>query len=141
MYIYYSKSLPRQLYGKRICLPRQELWEMPIRSLVQEEPPGENGNRLQYSYLENSMGRGAWPGTAHEVANSWTQLSDNTHARTCTPLYYLKYSNLNKKLQNMQRNRKIWHITEKKQSIKNVPEEVQMLNKLKNDLLNQLCKI
>ena len=28
-----------------------------------------------------------------------------------------------------------------KQSIKNVPEEVQMLNKLKNDLLNQLCKI
>ena len=31
--------------------------------------PGEgNGNPLQYSCLENPMGRGAWQATVHEVA-------------------------------------------------------------------------
>ena len=31
--------------------------------------PGEgNGNPLQYSYLENSMDRGAWKATVHGVA-------------------------------------------------------------------------
>jgi len=39
--------------------------------------PGEgNGNPLQYSCLENSMGRGAWQVTVHGVAKSWTQLSN-----------------------------------------------------------------
>ena len=39
--------------------------------------PGEgNGNALQYSYLENSMDRGAWQATVHGVAKSKTQLSD-----------------------------------------------------------------
>ena len=31
-----------------------------------------NGNPLQYSYLENSMDRGAWWVTVHEIAKSWT---------------------------------------------------------------------
>ena len=35
-----------------------------------------NGNPLQYSCLENSMGRGAWRAAAHGVAKSWTWLSD-----------------------------------------------------------------
>ena len=35
--------------------------------------PGEgNGNPLQYSYLENSMNRGAWQATVHGVAKSST---------------------------------------------------------------------
>ena len=39
--------------------------------------PGEgNGNSLWYSYLENSMNRGAWQATVHGVAKGWTQLSD-----------------------------------------------------------------
>ena len=39
--------------------------------------PGEgNGNPLQYSCLGNPMDRGAWWGTVHGVANSWTQLRD-----------------------------------------------------------------
>ena len=39
--------------------------------------PGEgNGNLVQYSCLENSMGRGDWRATVHGVAESWTQLSD-----------------------------------------------------------------
>ena len=39
--------------------------------------PGEgNGNALQYSCLENPMGRGAWQATVHGVANSWTRFGD-----------------------------------------------------------------
>ena len=33
-----------------------------------------NGNRLQYSCLENHMDRGPWWVTVHGVAKSWTQL-------------------------------------------------------------------
>ena len=37
--------------------------------------PGEgNGNPLQYSCLDNLMGRGTWRATVHEVAKSQTQL-------------------------------------------------------------------
>ena len=37
-------------------------------------PGEENGYPLQYSCLENSMGRGAWWATVHGVAKSWTPL-------------------------------------------------------------------
>ena len=38
--------------------------------------PGEgNGNPLQYFCLKNSMDRGAWRATVHEVTKSLTQLS------------------------------------------------------------------
>ena len=45
-------------------------------------PGARNGNLLKYSYLGNSMGRGAWWVIVHRVANSWTQLSnwEHTHA-------------------------------------------------------------
>ena len=35
-----------------------------------------NGNPLQYSCLENPMGRGVWQTTDHGVAKTWTQLND-----------------------------------------------------------------
>ena len=35
-----------------------------------------SGTPLQYSCLENSMGRGVWQATVHGVAKSQTQLSD-----------------------------------------------------------------
>ena len=38
-------------------------------------PGGGHGNPLQYPCLENSMGRGAWWATVHEVTKSQTQLS------------------------------------------------------------------
>ena len=39
--------------------------------------PGErNGNSLQYSYLENSMDRGAQWAVVHGVAKNLTQLND-----------------------------------------------------------------
>ena len=36
-----------------------------------------NDKPLQYSYLEDSMNRGAWQTRVHEVAKSWTKLSDS----------------------------------------------------------------
>ena len=39
-------------------------------------PEEGNGNPLQYSCLENSMDRGAWWATIHEVKESRTRLSD-----------------------------------------------------------------
>ena len=41
-----------------------------------KSPGGGHGNPLQYSCLENLMDRGAWWGTVHRVAKSWTRLSD-----------------------------------------------------------------
>ena len=47
--------------------------ETQVQSLGQEDSPGEgNGNSLQYSCLENSMGRGVWQAIVHGVAESWT---------------------------------------------------------------------
>ena len=39
-------------------------------------PWRRNGNPLQYLCLENSMDRGAWWATVHEVTKSWTRLRD-----------------------------------------------------------------
>ena len=39
-------------------------------------PGGGHDNPLQYSCLENVMGRGAWWATVHGVGKSRTQLSD-----------------------------------------------------------------
>ena len=41
-------------------------------------PGGGNGNPLKSSCLENPMDRGGWWATVHEVAKSWTQLSNRT---------------------------------------------------------------
>ena len=37
-----------------------------------------NGTPLQYSCLENPMGRGTWWAAVHGVEKSWTRLSDFT---------------------------------------------------------------
>ena len=57
---------------------------------------GENGNPLQYSCLENSMGRGAWQAIVHGAAKSKTHLSmcarTHTHTHTThTPFYTAIY--------------------------------------------------
>ena len=39
-------------------------------------PGEEDGNPLQYSYLENSMDRGGWRATFHRVSKSLTLLSE-----------------------------------------------------------------
>ena len=39
-----------------------------------------NGNPLQYSCLENSMGRGTWWAIVHGVTKSWTGLTTDHSA-------------------------------------------------------------
>ena len=52
------------------------MWETQVQSLGREDPFGEgNGNPLQYSFLENSMERGAWRATVPGVAKSQTRVS------------------------------------------------------------------
>ena len=42
----------------------------------ERSPGGGHGNSLQYSCLENPMGRGAWWATVPGVTDSWTQQND-----------------------------------------------------------------
>ena len=42
---------------------------------------GGNGNRFQYSCLENPMDRGTWWATVHGVEKSQTQLSEWAHTQ------------------------------------------------------------
>ena len=57
------------------CLPPMQ--ETQVRSLGQEDPPGEgNGSPLQYSCLENPMDGGVWRATVHGVTKSWTRLKE-----------------------------------------------------------------
>ena len=45
-------------------------------------PGGGHGNQLQYSYLENSMDRGAWHAIVHRVTKNQTQLKRlSTHSQ------------------------------------------------------------
>ena len=66
-------SFPGGSNGKESACNTGDLCLIPVSG----GSPGEgNGNRLQYSWLENFMGRGAWQATVHGVTKSWTQLSD-----------------------------------------------------------------
>ena len=47
-------------------------------------PGGGHGNLLQYSCLENPMGRGAWWATVCGITKSQTRLSTHTHTHTHT---------------------------------------------------------
>ena len=45
-------------------------------------PGGGNGNPLQYSCLENSTDKGAWPATVHGVAKE-LDMTEQTHTHIC----------------------------------------------------------
>ena len=50
--------------------------ETQVQSLDQEDPvEKEMAAQLQYSCLENFMGKGAWWATVREVTETWTWLS------------------------------------------------------------------
>ena len=51
----------------------QETW---VQSESGRSPGEGNDYLLQYSCLENSTDQGAWRATVHDVAKSWTRLSD-----------------------------------------------------------------
>ena len=54
---------------------------------VRKISPGEgNGYPLQYSYLENSVDRGAWQATVHGVARVRHDWVTNTFTFPCTAI-------------------------------------------------------
>ena len=72
-------GLPRWLSDKEFTYNAGEAGSIPGSG---RSPGGENGNPLQYSYLGNSMGRGAWRATVHGVAkelDATKQLSIEQH--------------------------------------------------------------
>ena len=61
----FIKSLPGGSDGKESACNAEDLGSIPGL----ETSPGEgHGNPLQYSCLDNSMGRGIWGATVYEVA-------------------------------------------------------------------------
>ena len=58
----------------------QETQEMEVQSLGQEDPLEQEMATLQYSYLENSMDRGAWWATMHGITESNMTEHTHTHA-------------------------------------------------------------
>ena len=71
----FLKGFPGGSDGKESTCNARDLGLVPGSG----KSPGEgNGHPLQYSYLENSMGRGAWQVAVHRVAKSRTRLNDWT---------------------------------------------------------------
>ena len=63
----FTKSLPGGSDGKESACNAEDPGLIPGL----ETSPGEgHGNPLQYSCLDNSMGRGIWGATVYEVAES-----------------------------------------------------------------------
>ena len=64
-----NSGFPGGSDGKESACNAEDLSSIP----GSERSPGEeNGKPLQYSYLENSMDRGAWNDTVHGDAESQT---------------------------------------------------------------------
>ena len=61
---------------KNLPLNAREVGSIPGSG---RSPGVGNGKPLQYSCLDNPMGRGVWEATIHGVAKSQAQLSVHTH--------------------------------------------------------------
>ena len=60
------------LVGKESAFKAEDAGDAGLISGLGRSPGEENGNRLQYSCLENPMNRGDWRVTVNGVAKSWT---------------------------------------------------------------------
>ena len=73
----YSFPSDLQMYLVYPSVLQQHSWSLTLIWCLVKVTFGEgNGTPLQYSCLENPMGRGAWWAAVHGVAKSWTQLSN-----------------------------------------------------------------
>ena len=65
--------IPARLRGKESTCTTGDAGSIPG---LGRSPGGGHGNPLQYSCLENPMGRGALQAIVHRVRKSWTELID-----------------------------------------------------------------
>ena len=62
------RSFPDGASGKEPTCQCRELKNMCFIPILGRSPGGGHGNPLQYSCLENPMGRGTWRAKIHKVA-------------------------------------------------------------------------
>ena len=67
-------GLPQWVSGKESACNAEDEGEVGLILGSGRFPAGGHGDPLQYSCLENPMGRGAWQATVHRVTKSWTRL-------------------------------------------------------------------
>ena len=68
-------GFPYSSVGKESACNAGDLGSIPG---VGRSPGERNGNPLQYPFLENPIGRGAWRAAVHGVAKGWARQSDLT---------------------------------------------------------------
>ena len=73
--IQYNKGFLGVTSGKESAYSTGDAGDVGLTPGSGRSPRGGNGNPLQYSCLENPMGRGAWQATVHSAAKSRRQLS------------------------------------------------------------------
>ena len=79
-----SKDFPWWLSNKEFTCNEGDTGSIPG---LGRSPGGENGNPLQYSCLENSMGRGYWQATAHVITEP--NMTEVTYQNTQHRIYIL----------------------------------------------------
>ena len=77
---HYGLELPRWCSGKESVCQHGDTRDEGLIHGSGRSPGGGNGNPLQYSYLENPMGRGAWQATVPGVTES--DITEHARART-----------------------------------------------------------
>ena len=76
-------GLPRWYTGKKSACSAGDSGDMGSIPGLGTSPGGGSSNPLQYFCLENSMDRGAWWATVHEITKSQTLLSTHTVKSEC----------------------------------------------------------
>ena len=80
-------GFPGGISGKELPANAGDVSDVVLMSGLGRSPGGEHGNPLQYSFLENSVDRGACWATVHGIAKSWTQLKQLSTQHTYTYIY------------------------------------------------------
>ena len=89
------ESFPGGTSGKEPTANAEDIRDMGSNPESGRSPERRSGNPLQYSCLENPMGRGAWWPTVYRVAKSRTPLKWLTYARWDWMLFILVSWTLN----------------------------------------------
>ena len=71
--------------------------EVQVRFLGKGDPLEKEMTTPQYSWLENSMDRGAWRATVHGTAKSSTQLRMQAHSLSISSTLFLSHRGGKKK--------------------------------------------
>ena len=74
-------GLPRGLSGKEFACPCRRHGRLGFDPGMGRSPGGGNGNPLQYSCVENSLGRGTWWATVHRAAE--LDKTERAHTHRC----------------------------------------------------------